>query len=102
MIACSDGVVIFINCIAERREHLGLATIAGTEGRISFCESRGIWEYGPLVDSEGGYGARYELAAIPDMPDVFKLDDYFYAAARESIDCLREDRERACQPVTTD
>ena len=93
MIACSDGVVIFINCIAERREHLGLTTIAGTEGRINFCESRGIWEYGPLVETDTGYGARYELAPIPDMPEVFSLDDYFYAAARESIDCLMEDRE---------
>ena len=93
MIACSDGVVIFINCIAERREHFGCTSIAGTAGRINFCEGRGLWEHGPLVESDGGYGARYDMAAIADMPAEFKLDDYFYAAARESVDCLVEDRE---------
>ena len=93
MIACSEGVAIFINCIAERREHLGYTVIAGTEGRIQFCERLGIWEYGPLVEADEGYGARYDLAPIAGMPDEFDLDDYFYAAARESIDCLLEDRE---------
>ncbi len=67
--------------------------IAGTDGRIQFCEQRGIWEYGPLVESDEGYGTRYDLAPIPGMPDEFGLGDYFYAAARESIDCLLEDRE---------
>ncbi len=93
MIACEGGVVVFINCIATRKESLGTTEIAGTAGRINFCELRGIWEYGPLVEANEGYGARYDFEPIADMPAEFKLDDYFYAAARESIDCLLEDRE---------
>lgn len=93
MIACSDGVVVIVDCIAERREHLGYTTIAGTGGRIHFSERRGLWEHGPLVEAEEGYGTRYDFEPIPDMPTEFKLDDYFYAAVRESIDCLLEDRE---------
>jgi predicted dehydrogenase len=93
MIVCNDGVAVFINCIAERKEHLGYTTIAGTEGRINFCERRGLWEHGPLVEADEGYGTRFDFAPIPDMPLEFKLDDYFYAATRESIDCLLEDRE---------
>ncbi len=27
------------------------------------------------------------------MPTEFTLDDYFYSATRESVDCLLEDRE---------
>ncbi len=93
LIACSDGVVIMIDCIAERREHLGYTAIAGAAGRVHFCERRGVWEYGPLVEADEGYGARYNFQPIPDMPAEFRLDDYFYAAARESVDCLLEDRE---------
>jgi len=93
MIRCDGDVAIFINCLAERREHLGYTTIAGTAGRINFSEKRGVWEYSPLIEAEGGYGTRYDFEPIPDMPAEFKLDDYFYAAARESIDCLLEDRE---------
>jgi len=93
LIVCDGGVVIFINCIATRRESLGYAVIAGTTGRIQFCEQRGIWEYGPLVEAGEGYGTRYDFKPIPNMPSVFTLDDYFYSAARESVDCLLEDRE---------
>jgi predicted dehydrogenase len=93
MIVCEGGVVIFINCIATRRESLGDAVIAGTAGRIQFCERRGIWEHGPLVEAGEGYGTRYDFTPIPDMPQTFDLDDYFYSATRETIDCLLEDRE---------
>ena len=93
LVACSDGVVVIIDCIAERREALGYTTIAGTGGRIHFSERRGLWEHGPLVEADEGYGTRYDLEPIPDMPSEFKLDDYFYAAVRESVDCLLEDRE---------
>jgi len=92
-IVCDGGVVIFINCIATRRESLSDTVIAGTAGQIHFCERRGIWEYGPLVEANEGYGTRYDFNPIPDMPSTFILDDYFYSAARESIDCLLEDRE---------
>ena len=67
--------------------------ILGTEGRINFCERRSIWEYGSLVQAEGGYGSTFEFEPIPDMPTDHNLDNYFYSAARESIDCLLEDRE---------
>ena len=100
MVACSDGVVVFIDCIAERKESLGYTKIAGTEGRIHFGERRGLWEYGPLVEADEGYGTRYEFEPIPDMPAEFKLDDYFYSATRESIDCLLEDREAYPQAAT--
>ena len=93
MIACADGIVIFIDCIAERKEALGYTSIAGTEGRVHFSERRGLWEYGPLVEADEGYGTRYDFEPIPDMPAVFTLDDYFYSATRESVDCLLEDRE---------
>ncbi len=93
MIACEEGVVIFINCIATRKESLGYTTIAGTAGRINFSERRGLWEYGPLVEADEGYGTRYDFDPIPDMPAEFTLDDYFYSATRESVDCLLEDRE---------
>jgi len=93
LIVCDGGVVILINCIATRRESLGYAVIAGTAGRIQYCERRGIWEYGPLVEAGEGYGTRYDFKLIPDMPSTFTLDDYFYSAARESVDCLLEDRE---------
>ena len=94
MIACSEDIVIFINCIVERKETLGHASIAGSAGRINFCDRRGIWEYGPLVEEpDGGYGAHFDLEPIPDMPDAARLSNSFHAAARESVDCLLENRE---------
>ena len=93
MVVCEDGVVVFINCIPTRRESLSDTVIAGTQGQIRFCESRGIWEYGPLADASDMYGTRYDFSPIPDMPQTFELDDYFYSATRESIDCLLKDRE---------
>ena len=47
----------------------------------------------PLVEASGGYGARYDFEPLPDMPETLSLDDYFYSAAREAVDCLLEDRE---------
>ncbi len=93
LIVCDGGVVIFINCVATRRESLSDTIIAGTAGQIHFCERRGIWEYGALVEANEGYGTRHDFKPIPDMPSIFMLDDYFYSATRESIDCLLEDRE---------
>lgn len=94
MIVCEGGPVIFINCVAERREWMDNAVLAGTGGRLQFSERRGIWEYGPLLDAAGEpYGAGYDFHPIPDMPLGFEREGYFYWAARESIDCLREDRE---------
>ena len=93
MVVCEDGVVVFINCIPTRRESLSDTVIAGTQGQIRFCESRGIWEYGPLADASDMYGTRYDFSPIPDMPQTFELDDYFYSATREAVDCLLEDRE---------
>ena len=93
MVVCEGGVVIFINCIPTRKESLSDVTIAGTAGQIHFCELRGIWEYGPLVEASVGYGARYDFEPLPDMPETLILDDYFYSAAREAVDCLLEDRE---------
>ena len=65
MIACADGIVIFIDCIAERKEALGYTSIAGTEGRVHFSERRGLWEYGPLVEADEGYGTRYDSSPSP-------------------------------------
>ncbi len=93
MVACSGGVVVFINCVATRRQSLSDTIIAGTEGQIHFCERRGIWEYGPLVEASGGYGSRYDFSPVADMPEDLELDDYFYSATREAVDCLLEDRE---------
>ena len=93
MVVCEDGVVVFINCIPTRRESLSDTVIAGTQGQIRFCESRGIWEYGPLADASDMYGTRYDFSPIPDMPQTFELDDYFYSATREAVDCFVEDRE---------
>ena len=93
LIACDGGVVILINCVPTRKESLGDCTISGTTGRIQFCERRGIWEYGPLVESDEGYGMGHDFEPIPDMPSSLLLDDYFYSAARETVDCLLEDRE---------
>jgi predicted dehydrogenase len=93
MIVCDGGVVIFINCIATRKESLSDTIITGTAGQIHFCERRGIWEYGPLVEAGEGYGMRYDFKPIPNMPATLELDDYFYSAAREAVDCLLEDRK---------
>ena len=94
MVICENDVVIFVNCIATRRESESATTIAGTEGRIQFTELRGIWQYAPLVESSGvSYGATYEWEDIPDMPVDLNLDDYFYSACLESVRCFIEDRE---------
>ena len=42
MVVCDGGVVIFINCIATRKESLSDTIITGTTGQIHFCERRGI------------------------------------------------------------
>lgn len=93
MIICDGGVVIFINCIATRRESLSDTIIAGTDGQIHFCERRGIWEHSPLVEAGEGYGTRYDFSPIANMPKTLELEDYFYSATREAVDCLREGRE---------
>ena len=94
MVVCEGGVVVWVNCIATRRESESWTTIAGTEGSIHYCEQRGVWQYAPLVDSPGeGYGATYLWEDIPDMPKTQDLDDYFYGAALESVRCFIEDRE---------
>ena len=93
MIICDGGVVIFINCIATRRESLSDTIIAGTDGQIHFCERRGIWEHSPLVEAGEGYATRYDFSPIANMPKTLELEDYFYSATREAVDCLREGRE---------
>ena len=93
MVVCQGGVVVFINCILTRRESLSDTIIAGTQGQIHFCERRGIWEYSPLVEVSDGYGIRYDFSPITDMPQTFELDDYFYSATREAVDCFLENRE---------
>ena len=94
MVVCEGGVVVFINCIATRVESEGSTMIAGTKGRIQYNENRGVWEYGPLVETPGiSYGASYQWEDIPDMPTEVNLDDYFYGAALESVNCFLEDRE---------
>ncbi len=94
MVVCEGGVVVFVNCIAERRESEGFTMIAGTEGRITYNEQRGIWQYGPLVETPGqSYGASYMWEDIEDTPKDVNLDDYFYSAALESVKCVLEDRE---------
>ena len=93
MVVCQGGVVVFINCILTRRESLSDTIISGTQGQIHFCERRGIWEYSPLVEVSDGYGIRYDFSPITDMPQTFELDDYFYSATREAVDCFLENRE---------
>lgn len=94
LISCSNGVRIFVNCVAERREWFDQVIIAGTGGRLQWSERTSEWIYGPLVDRPGApYNAHYELQPIPDMPTSFESAGFFYWAARESIDCLLEDRE---------
>jgi predicted dehydrogenase len=87
-------VRILVNCVAERREWFDQVIIAGTGGRLQWSERTSVWSYGPLVDKPGApYNAEYELQPIPEMPTSFDATGFFYWAARESIDCLREDRE---------
>lgn len=94
IIDCSNGVRIFVNCVAERREWFDHVIITGTGGRMQWSERTSVWSYGPLVDAPGApYNANYELAAIAEMPASFDASGFFYWAARESIDCLLEDRE---------
>ena len=94
MVVCEGGVVVFMNCIAERREFEGAIMIAGTEGRIQYNEGRRSWAYAPLVETPGkSYGATYMWEDISDMPKKGALDDGFYNAALESVRCFLEDRE---------
>jgi len=94
MIICEGDIVIYVNCICTRKEHYGGCEIAGTEGRIEFHERNGVWRYGPLVEAPGdGYGMRYDMQPIPDMPKTHDLADYFYHAARDAVECFIEDRE---------
>ena len=94
LISCSNGVQIFVNCVAERREWFDQVIITGTGGRLQWSERTSEWSYGPLVDRPGApYNAHYELQPIPEMPTSFESAGFFYWAARESIDCLLEDRE---------
>lgn len=94
MIVCEDGVVIFVNCISTRLESEAWTMISGTEGRITFNEQRGLWQYAPLIETPGeSYGASYVWENIQDMPTDVNLDDYFYSATLESINCILEDRE---------
>ena len=70
MIACSDGVVVIVDCIAERQEHLGYTSIVWRPLAASIsARRRGLWEHGPLVEADEGYGTRHDFRPIPDMPD---------------------------------
>tara|TARA_Y100000588_G_scaffold344952_1_gene391691 strand:+ start:9388 stop:10419 length:1032 start_codon:yes stop_codon:yes gene_type:complete len=91
MVVCENGSVIFINCIATRKQYESNTTIAGTEGRIYFSESKKIWKYAPLVEISSGYGSTYQWQDITDMPD----SDYFdyYYATNEAIRCFQENRD---------
>lgn len=94
IIACANGVRIFVNCVAERREWFDQVVITGTGGRLQWSERTSVWSYGPLVETPGApYNADYALGPIPEMPTSFESAGFFYWAARESIDCLLEDRE---------
>ena len=94
IITCTNGVRIFVNCVAERREWFDQVIITGTGGRLQWSERTSEWLHGPLVDKPGApYNAEYELQPIPEMPTSFESSSFFYWAARESIDCLLEARE---------
>jgi predicted dehydrogenase len=94
IIDCSNGVRIFVNCVAERREWFDQVVITGTAGRLQWSERTSVWTYGPLVDAPGApYNANYVLKEIPEMPTHFETNRFFDWAARESINCLLEDRE---------
>lgn len=94
MVICEGGVVFFINCIAPSRESDATTVIAGTEGRIHFNEYRGVWEYGPLMETpDNDEMASYKWEDIPDMPAEVNRDDYYYGATLESVQCFLEDRE---------
>ena len=94
MVMCEGGVVVFVNCVATRRQSEPATMIAGTRGRIHFVEGRGLWEYGPLVETPGkNYGASYAWEDIAGMPAELDLRNYFSGAAREAVSCFLEDRE---------
>jgi len=94
IIQCTNGLTILVNCVAERREWFDQTVLTGTGGRLQFSERTSVWEYAPLIDAPGEpYNARYDFRPIPDMPTSFASEKFFYWAARESIDCLLEDRE---------
>ena len=93
MILCEGGVVIFVNCVGERKEYYGGAVITGSEGRLEFNEPYSLWRLGRLKVGGRSYGHEYVFEDIPDMPKEWDLSDYFYCAMREAVDCLLEDRE---------
>ena len=45
------------------------------------------------MEAGEGYGTRYDFSPIANMPKTLELEDYFYSATREAVDCLREGRE---------
>ncbi len=47
LVACSDGVVVIIDCIAERREQLGYTTIAGTGAAFTSASASASGSTGP-------------------------------------------------------
>ena len=91
MVVCENGSVIFINCIATRKQYESNTTIAGTEGRIYYSESKAIWKYAPLVEASSVYGSTYKWRDIPDMPGS-EYHDYYYATV-EAVRCLQEERD---------
>ena len=91
MIVCENGTVIFINCIATRRESYPSAEIAGTSGRIVFSDRKNFWFYGPMIEAEEAYGTRFDFKPIEVEP--YEKERYFSFAARECVDCFLEDRE---------
>ncbi len=94
MIVCDGGIVIFVNCIATRWQQESATMIAGTEGRIRYVESTGIWQYGPLLKrSAKNRGTHYDWEDIPDMPKEVDQRDYFYGSVLEAVTCHLEDRE---------
>ena len=94
MIVCDGGIVIFVNCIATRWQQESATMIAGTEGRIRYVESTGIWQYGPLLKrSAKNRGTQYDWEDIPDMPKEVDQRDYFYGSVLEAVTCHLEDRE---------
>ena len=94
MVVCEGGVVIFVNSVATRKESESATMIAGTQGRIHFVETRGLWEYGPMVETPGeNYGATHAWEPIPDMPADQDLSHYFSGSTQETVSCFVEDRE---------
>ena len=91
MIVCDNGTVIFINCIATRKESYPSAEIAGTAGRIVFSDRRNLWYYGPMIEAKEAYGTSFDFKPI-EMPS-YDHDKYFSFAVKECVDCFLKDRE---------